>query len=97
MPEVSLASVNLASVCIESVLYGGLVVLVPISLCFLVRRQREREQQPLTNGVVRRPYFATFKFTATLCMFVSITVVSQLYFDDIARMIDSGPSSSGDQ
>lgn len=72
MSDISLIPVNLATICIESVLYGVFVVLLVVSL-WLHIHQQQRHARPPPCGE-RRYTFITPVSVSSICMLVSNTV-----------------------
>ncbi|KZT00807.1 uncharacterized protein LAESUDRAFT_527375 [Laetiporus sulphureus 93-53] len=69
--ELSIISVNLASVCMESFLYGIFVLLFGVSTYLLIRRG-ERQRQMSTSGATR-PMWKTPMFIAAMIMACTVT------------------------
>ena len=77
--ELSLISVNLATVCMESFLYGIFFILWATSTYLFLRRDKQTSQ--LSAAVSSRPMWRTPMFMAGSLICVTVTAVSRSLYD----------------
>lgn len=74
--ELSLISVNLATVCMESLLYGAFLVIFGTSTYLLVKREREMTSSSMAPGHYHKSIYKTPMFLGSILIALACTGVS---------------------
>lgn len=79
MPDVSIVSANLATVCMESLLYGSFFVLFWLSTFLLGRRVQHIPDHQASMPAGSKNAFKSPMFVASVCIFCTVTAVRFLF------------------